>query len=335
MMRFAAATIAVAALIGCGAQPLPAPPATATLVEREAILMGTRARLATYHPSRESGLHALEQALGILEHTEAELSTWRDDSAISLLNRQPIGDAFALSDATCRMFRVVYETVLATGGTFDPGLGALTAAWDIHGGGREPDERSLAAARERSGLRLMRFDAARCTVTRDADATIDVGAFGKGEALDRVAASGLRGPWMIDLGGQVSASGGPPGERGWQISIAHPYNREQRLFDVVLREGSLSTSGGSERDLVANGRRIAHHIDPRNGRPAPFNGSVVVWHRSGLEADMLSTALYVMGPVAGMRWAAEQELAVCYLTPQPDGVVRVVATPEFETLRAP
>ena len=335
MIRVAAATIAVAALIGCGAQPDPAPPVTPNLVEREAFLMGTRARLATYDVSRDSGLHALEQALGILEQTDAELSTWRDDSVISLLNRQPIGNAFALSDATCRMFRVVYATVRATGGTFDPGLGALTAAWDIHGSGREPDERSLAAARERSGLRLMRFDAARCTVTRDADATIDVGAFGKGEALDRVAASGLRGPWMIDLGGQVSLSGGPPGERGWQMSIAHPHNREQRLFDVVLRHGSLSTSGGSERDLVANGRRIAHHIDPRNGRPAPFTGSVVVWHHSGLEADMLSTALYVMGPIAGMRWAAEQELAVCYLIPQPDGVVRVVATPGFEKLRAP
>jgi thiamine biosynthesis lipoprotein len=326
-----AVVLAAAALSGCGATAA-APAATATLVEREVFLMGTRARLAAWDVDRASGLRTVNQALEILEQTEAELSTWRDDSVVSRLNRQPIGRPFALPGATCRAFAALGATTLATGGTFDPAIGRLTDAWDIHGQGREPDARGLAAARATSGWPLVHFDAVACSVTRRADVTIDVGAFGKGEALDRVRAS-ITGAWLIDLGGQIAVSGVPPGEPGWRVSVAHPRRRKQPFLDVVLNAGSLSTSGGSERDLVVDGRRIAHHIDPRTGQPAAFDGAVSVWHRDGVQADMLSTALYVMGPDAGLRWSTERQLAVAYLLPRMDGEVEVIATASFLALR--
>jgi thiamine biosynthesis lipoprotein len=322
--------LAAAALSGC-ATPAAAPTGTATLVEREVFLMGTRARLAAWDVDRASGLRTVNEALEILEQTEAELSTWRDDSVVSRLNRQPIGRPFTLPGAACRAFGALDATTLATGGTFDPAIGRLAAAWDIHGQGRVPDARRLAAARATSGWPLVHFDAVSCSVTRRADVTIDVGAFGKGEALDRVRGS-VTGTWLIDLGGQIAVSGVPPGEPGWRVSIAHPRLRQQPLLDVVLRAGSLSTSGSSERDLVVDGRRIAHHLDPRTGQPAAFDGAVSVWHRDGVHADMLSTALYVMGPDAGLRWATEWQLAVAYLRPCENGEVEVAATPSFVAL---
>ena len=99
-----------------------------------------------------------------------------------------------------------------------------------------------------------------------------------------------------------------------------------------MATGSLSTSAGSERDLVVNGVRVGHIFDPRTGRPATFNGSVTVWHERGLAADALSTALYVMGPEAGLRWAAARGIAACYLIPE-RGTLRVETTRAFEHLR--
>src|SRR5687768_15627182 len=64
------------------------------LVTRDAYLMGTSVQLAAYAPTRQAGLATLERALHALEDTERELSTWRDDSAISALNRHPIGIAW-------------------------------------------------------------------------------------------------------------------------------------------------------------------------------------------------------------------------------------------------
>ncbi len=46
-----------------------------------------------------------------------------------------------------------------------------------------------------------------------------------------------------------------------------------------------------------------------------FDGSVTVWHRRALVADILSTALFVMGPDEGLRWAEARGIAACYLVP--------------------
>jgi thiamine biosynthesis lipoprotein len=167
-------------------------------------------------------------------------------------------------------------------------------------------------------------------VTRRGDVAIDAGAFGKGEGLDRAAAALGDIPLMIDLGGQVSV-GSHPAPDGWTIGIADPRRRDVPALHVRMTSGSLSTSAGSERDLAVNGARVGHIVDPRTGRPATFDGSVTVWHERGLVADILSTALYVMGPEAGLRWAEDRGLAACYLIP--DGASnRTESTPAFRRL---
>jgi FAD:protein FMN transferase len=297
-----------------------APASERQLVTRDAYLMGTRAHLATYTARRVDGVATLDVALGVLESAERELSTWRSDSAISSLNRQPVGEAWQATASTCRMLERVFEWEVETGGTFDPGIGRLIEAWNIHGEGNVPSPAQLKQALARSGLSLLSFDRQRCTVTRQGDATIDVGAFGKGEALDRVEAALGQGAWLVDLGGQVTVGGPQPDGSAWTVDVAHPAVRHRAQLQVSMREGSLSTSGGSERDLVVDGTRIAHHLDPRTGRPATYTGSVTVWHRSGLAADALTTALYVMGPDEGLRWAEARGIAAMFLVPERDGV---------------
>ena len=311
-MKAFAVTLVLAGVIAAADAPF-------QLVDREAYLMGTRARLAVYAPTRESGLTTLDKALAVLERTESELSTWRDSSDISALNRQPVGTPWPADPRLCRMFTDVWKWHRATGGAFDPGIGRLLAAWDVHGQGAIPNQPAAASAKALSGLSLFSFDEPRCTVTRVGDASIDVGAFGKGEALDRVEAALGAEPWMIDLGGQVSVGGTAPRD-GWRIAVAHPVHRDRPVLQLRLTTGSLSTSGGSERDVVVDGKRVSHIFDPRTGHPAPFIGSVVVWHRSGLAADALSTALFVMGPEEGRRWAEANGIAALYLIPDGAGV---------------
>jgi len=53
------------------------------------------------------------------------------------------------------------------------------------------------------------------------------------------------------------------------------------------------------------GRQVGHILDPRSGEAVPWWGSVTVVSADPLEADILSTALYVMGPEAGMAWARD------------------------------
>lgn len=133
---------------------------------------------------------------------------------------------------------------------------------------------------------------------------------------------------MINLGGQVSVAGPGPGGQPWTVDVADPLKRDRAAFSVRFNRGSLSTSAGSERDLLVDGHRVGHLLDPRTGMPAPFQGSVSVWHEQALVADILSTALYVMGPETGLPWAESRGLSAAYLVPEA-GRVRLAATSSF------
>ncbi len=285
-------------------------------ITREVYLMGTRATLSTIDSDRPRAVERLETLLRILEQTDAQLSTWRPDSEVSRLNASAGSGPFALSPSLCDTFREIDRWHAETGGAFDPAIGALTAAWDVHGRGRVAGAGRVATALARSGWRRSGFDPAACTMALPPGASIDVGGFGKGAALDRARAgmAGTSAGWMIDLGGQVAAGGAAPAE-GWPVAIAHPLHRQMPLLSCLVKEGSFSTSGGSERDLHVHGRRVGHILDPRTGRPAAFHGSVTVWHERALAADILSTALYVMGADDGLRWADAHGVAALFLIP--------------------
>ncbi len=301
-------------LVACQPSPLQKPPQQT--FSRQVYLMGTLCSLTTRGHDRTKELARLERFVEILEEVESELSTWRDDTDLSRFNAAPVGESKQLRQPMCRLFEGLFEWNRETAGAFDPAVGPLIDAWDIRGHGRVPEPTELESALRRSGLRGIGFSADDCKAVRLTDTWIDSGGFGKGEALDRIRMSpeAKSGPWWVDLGGQVAASEVATGESGWGVELADPTQRNRPILQIRLRGGSLATSGGSERDLENRGTRIGHILDPRTGRPAPFDGSVTVWHPSGLVADILSTALYVLGPEKGMAWAESHQVAVLYLT---------------------
>ena len=98
---------------------------------------------------------------------------------------------------------------------------------------------------------------------------------------------------------------------------------------IELKGGSIATSGGSQRDLGTGPNRIGHILDPRTGSSVVTDVSVTVWHSGGLEADVLSTALYVMGVEDGLAWASANGVAAAFLVPQIEGSVTVLVSPLF------
>jgi thiamine biosynthesis lipoprotein len=195
---------------------------------------------------------------------------------------------------------------------------ALMQVWDIrHGGGRTPEAGVLAAARRAAGQALLELDRdhGRARLL-DSDAGVEEGGFLKGYALDAMRRiAGAPSGW-IDFGGQVLAWGRP-----FSVDIADPRDRQKVRCTLSLAEASLSCSGTSER-----GRHI---LDPRTGEPCPAWGSTAVVAPDALSADVLSTALYVLGPEAGLAWAEGHAVAAAFLLN--DGSIRM--SPAFRALR--
>ena len=291
---------------------------TSIRVERSVFLMGTVATFAVDAPDRESGLNRLDRMVRVIEETEAELSTWQHDSVLSALNRQPIATWLPLPNSVCVLLEQVETWYRRTNGRFDPAVGRLIEAWSLRDGGHHPSSDILVTAKARSGFGQVSLDPARCSASRLADVTIDAGGFGKGAALDRVrhAETARLGDWLIDFGGQVAVSSTSP-DRVWPVAVAHPQQRDVPVVELHLTEGSLATTGGSERDVLTDENSpLGHVIDPLTGRPVSRTSSVIVWHQDAMVADILSTALYVMGVDQGRDWAEQNGIAACFLVPR-------------------
>lgn len=287
-------------------------------VEREARVMGTRLRIRVAADSREEGFRAAGGALAAVEAAEDRWSSWREDTELARLNDAEPGVPVSLSSRMLSELSVLETWGARTGGAFDPAVGALVEAWDLRGDGREPTPGELRTALEATGLRHFRMDGGEGAATRlREDAWIDAGAFGKGLALgrarDRLRGDGM-GSALLDFGGQLVAWGpGPEDGSCWRVGVADPRERHEPVARLRLCDTSAATTSGSERFVVVEGRERAHVLDPRSGRPAPAWGSVTVVHPDPMTADILSTALFVMGPEAGLRWARDRGIAALFL----------------------
>jgi thiamine biosynthesis lipoprotein len=198
-----------------------------------------------------------------------------------------------------------------------------------------PGAAELSTALAATGREKFRFDSAWGECRRlSAGAGIDEGAWGKGYALDRAVAAlrraGVRQA-VLDLGGQVYALGPAA------VVVADPTSRGRAMVSLPVADASVSTSGNSERGLTVGGARIGHLIDPRTGRPAPDFGSATAVAPSGLAADALSTAFFVLGPQKGLELSEKLRREgfaneALFLIVEPGGV-RALASPGLEFSR--
>ena len=160
----------------------------------------------------------------------------------------------------------------------------------------------------------------------------DRGALIKGLALDGICSTwqsaGITNA-LADLG-TSSMLGMGVNEAGepWQIGIRNP--RGERAGDMIavlpLSDEVLSVSGDDERYFMYEGRRYHHLIDPRTGYPADTGLSSVAvtlplaaedtagWEGNmGMLSDMLSTAVFVLGPEEGRKLLADVPSALVIL----------------------
>ncbi len=294
------------------------PAASGVLVEREAYLMGTRLRVQVTAAGAGEGAEAIERAFREVGRLEGVLSSWREDSELSRLNRTPPGVPTPLSGELFGLLVEVEEWGAGFGGAFEPAVGALIDAWGLRDGGRRPGPAELARARALSGADAFVLDEGRSRVTRRAEGSwMTAGGFGKGAAL-RAAGRVLRAAGiesgLLDFGGQLLAIGGPAEGQAWVVAIAHPARRTEPAFRIRLADRSAATSGAAERFVEIEGERHGHILDPRSGRPKPAWGSVTVVAEDPLVADLAATALFVLGPERGMEWAAPRvEVGVLFL----------------------
>lgn len=282
------------------------------------VRLETRAMACTFsivmNPGPPRRVMTASDALDMIHALEAQMTVYRPQSELSQLNRQAAAADVLVEPALFQLLLLAAKISRETAGAFDPTSGPLIALWRAcRGEGRIPNADEIARALAVTGMRHVHFDEAQRTVGFDRPGVeLNLGAIGKGHAVDRAAAflldEGLD-EWLFHGGySSVLVRGDHCGYGGWPVGIRNPLLPHERLATIVLKDQSLSTSGSNVQYFRHEGKRYGHIIDPRTGWPADRLLSVTVLAPTAAEADALSTAFFVGG--------VENSLGYCDNHPQ-------------------
>jgi thiamine biosynthesis lipoprotein len=296
-------------------------PATASrdqIVREEKSLMGTIWLLQLSIGTDESDVKArtaLQDVFAELSRIENLMSEWKKDSPVSSINAAA-GEKLVPVPAELRL---LIERALAFGevteGAFDITWKGMAHLWDFGESFQVPSGEAIQAALNRVDFRKVEIDGDRVGLSQTGMA-LGLGGIAKGYAIDRAAwVLRKRGfeNFLINGGGDVLTAGARAGQP-WKIGVRAPRGRNNQLVArLQLSGGAVVTSGDYERFKIVDGVRYHHIIDPRIGQPANASQSVTVVAPSAEEADVLATAVFVLGPAKGLDLISQRSDTQAFL----------------------
>lgn len=258
-----------------------------------------------------------EDAFDAIERVERLLSRFDPAAEVYRLNRS--AGAWVLVDPELlEVLKLVTTLRTATDGWFEPFR--------------------MEAGRERFEAPLL-FDASRRAVRFATDEVVlDLGAFGKGYALDVVEKMLDRADlerWLLSGGGSsVAARGLRDDGTPWCVRLEDPFDAATRRHVAEFPLENLSLSTSSSVRPGASAEEVSDLIDPLTGFPSEERASCCVLHASAAAAEAWSTALLAAGrarATALLDRACEsaddteygEAPARVYWIDRPDGVTRL------------
>ncbi len=253
--------------------------------------MATNFNIFIAYDDAEYARQAAQAAFTELDRLETQLSHFIENSDISRINNLPADKSLVIGLETFNCLQIAVKMHYQTNGVFDVTVGTLMKCLlNKDKSVRSPSKEELDHALRLTGTQFIKLDETNFAVQLDrAPLKIDLGAIGKGYAVDKMA--DLLGQWSIYnvliSGGSSSvlAVGCPPDAKGWPLTISDPTDRDKKLVQLCVTNCALSGSG------LEIGRHI---INPRTAEPV--DGKIAAWACApdAATADALSTAFMVM-----------------------------------------
>ncbi len=319
-----------------------APPAArlrgATVVEFGGPTMGVSWRVKAVAPPGFDLAKVQARVQAALNAVVAQMSPWEPGSDISRFNGAPAGAWMDLPDAFQHVLHRALRWAEVSGGAFDPAIGRLVDLWGFGPPGpveAPPSDSAIIAALAAGGWDRLAHDGRR--IFQPGGLALDLSGIAKGFGVDEVSAVLTRlglVDHLVEIGGELRGEGLKPDGEPWWAEIAAPPGLALPGGPILaaLHGLSVATSGDYRRVLEHDGRRYAHTLDPRTGRPVEAGlRSVSVIAATCMDADALCTALGVLGPDDGARFAAAQEVAA-HLLVEDEGGLREIISPALAAL---
>lgn len=264
---------------------------------RAGLAFGTTVSLTLVADGSDRFEPAFRDAFSAIRAVEAAGSLFRPESALSRLNRD--GTLATPDPLLLDMLRFALTLAERSGGAFDPTVQPLWTLWsEATAKGERPGPSARAEAVTRVGWRHVRVEETGIHFDRPGMG-VTLNGLIQGFAADQVMAA-LKAHGIADAfvdTGEFGASGAHADGSPWRLGLAA--HGADAMSDVIAPFTGFAATSGDDATIFSPDRRDHHIFDPATGMSPTALSRVTVTAPSGLLADGLSTAAFVMGAQAG------------------------------------
>ncbi|MGM0471345.1 MAG: FAD:protein FMN transferase [Bacillota bacterium] len=262
-----------------------------------------------------------------------QATRYHQESIVTKINQQAGIKPVAVNQDIFKMITTAKKYGRLTDGAFDVTIAPVVELW---GFGTEenqvPAQTKIEDRLELVDYQQIKIDQQQQTVMlAEQGMKLDLGGIAKGYIVDQAAKmlqeAGIKSA-LINAGGNIRTIGTKPNGSKWRIGIQHPRSQEEsdsNYIDIVeVAATNLVTSGDYERYFSEEGKRYHHILDPQTGYPARGLVSVTVISDSSFQADILSTALFILGFKRAKQYIKQH-----------DNLEGMLVTPQLDIWRSP
>lgn len=259
----------------------------------------------TYHITYQSDDNLKKEIEEALKAVDQEFSMFNPQSTVALINE---GKRPTLSDDFLEVYQLAQQVNEESDGAFDITVAPLVNAWGFGFKNQQmPNNHQIDSLRRLVGMEHVSLAGAKGSQYvrfQRPRMMLDFSAIAKGYGTDRVARLLMShdvANFMVEIGGEVYAKGNSEKRLPWRIGVSKPVddpdNDDQELETVLnVTNQAMATSGNYRNFYYKGGRKYAHTIDPKTGRPVQHSLlSATVLAPTCAEADAYATSFMVMG----------------------------------------
>jgi len=276
--------------------------------EQEKVLLGTLVSIKAYGPDNKKVEEGVNEALEEIERIDQEMDSHNPKSEVSKINRLMSQKAPSRTKISKYLSSVIvtsrkYST--ESHGAFDITIGPVMELWGFNKEPEVPSNNELQEALAFVNMNNLEIDEKNNILSfKKSGMQIELGGVAKGYAVDRAVAilkkKGIKKA-LVTTGSATTVIGSKPGRSPWQIGIRDPRKEERTIGTLKLTDTNVSTSGDYQIHFEKNGKRYHHILNPQTGLPAEgFQSVTIVTTKSCTEADIISTAVFVLGYPEGL-----------------------------------
>jgi FAD:protein FMN transferase len=273
-------------------------------VSRTGRTMGTFVSMSIVHPSRDQAEEAMGKAFAEIDRLTALMNRFDETSAVGQLNKEGY-----MNDLPPEVHHVMAAALYhhrMTHGVFDISVKPLVDLFQKKFEREQkipPKHEELKKMMELIGADSIELSE-RCVQFKKPGMGITLDGIAKGYIVDRASDLLERHQienHLINAGGDIRTRGRRPDKKPWTVAIQDPFKRQNDPDIIHLTDGAISTSGDYE--IYFDQQKMFHHmVNPRTGLGPELSISVSVMAQTTMEADALSTSVFVMEPEQGTRF---------------------------------